>query len=126
MIEIELKTVNELVKEGYEVTVDDSDIYIRNSKGDSVMPIYEFSILDIRVHRDEDGDIVTDDSDIVIPEEFIKELKTDELFTTELNNHKLVLNDDLTIEVGCEEIDKKKCLEIAKAIMKANGYDIVG
>ena len=68
---------------------------------------------EIECHRDSDGDIIENCRDEVIYKQFIKKLVNDELFTTQLKNHTLVLNDDLTIKVGCETIDKKKALEIA-------------
>ena len=125
MIEVKLKTINELVKEGYEVTVNTDEICIENDREcfELSLDIYEESV-EIECHRDSDGDIIENCRDEVIYKQFIKKLVNDELFTTQLKNHTLVLNDDLTIKVGCETIDKKKALEIGIAILKANGYNV--
>ena len=125
MIIVLLKTINELVKEGYEVTVNTDEICIENDGEcfELSLDIYEESV-EIECHRDDDGDLIENCRDEVIYEQFVKKIVDDELFTTQLKNHTLVLNDDLTIKVGCETIDKKKALEIGIAILKANGYNV--
>ena len=124
MIEVKLKTINELVKEGYEVTVNTDEICIEYDGECFELSLDIYEDEDIECQRDDDGDLIENCRDEVIYKQFIKKLVNDELFTTQLKNHTLVLNDDLTIKVGCETIDKKKALEIGIAILKANGYNV--
>ena len=123
MIEVEFKTINELVKEGYTVEVDMGDVYI--SKGNFCRELNLCTFSDGYVYAYREGeDLLSDDCDERISKEFIKKINSDELFVTELDNHTLTLKNNLTIEVGCEIIDKKKALEIGKAILRANDYEI--
>ena len=135
-IQAELKSINELVKEGYEVTVDEDDIYITGKKTHAGMNLglhydhidYKF---DLTKDKDDDDYYEVDDTHGFrdgdsIHKAFLKNIENTNSATIELKNHTLVLSNDGSIKVGCETIDAKLGLQIAKAIMKANGYDITG
>ncbi len=130
----ELKSINELVKAGFEVSVDNDYIHIHSKKGSNELEVRMYNDLigygiNLRkdgtnyheineTHSHHDGDS--------IPNTFLKNIEDNTAATFELENHTLELGKDKTIKVGCENIDAKLALKIGKAILKANGYDISG
>ena len=134
-IKAELKSINELVKEGFDVSVDENDIYISNKKTSDELRIEMYSSLEgYTINMKADGKNYYEVDDPVhsyhnyesIPKSFLKNIEDDIIEIIGLDSHTLELRKDKTIQVGCENIDAKLGLKIAKAIMKANGYDISG
>ena len=131
-IKAELKSINELVEEGYEVTIDDCTLYI-HKKGSceeiEISMFYELEGYNFGIEEDDEDWYNIDDRNCShngshVPKIFLTNIVSDTIAIIQLDNHTLEIRKDKTIQVGCETIDAKLALKIAKAIMIANDYDI--
>jgi len=130
-----LKTINELVAEGFEVYVDSEYLYLQKKGSTSyeleVEQYGELSGYSLEL-KDEGRYFEFKDKyngwgdRLGVDKIFIKDLEKDSEFSTELNcGDEVEVTKDGSIHVnGNESLDKKQALEMAKAILIVNGYDV--
>lgn len=131
---LRIKSINELVAEGYEVDLDYDYDYINISKKGNSESIDVSDYVHIREMDGEDylqdfydnSTYYDCDDGLCVPKIFVKSIDTNEIdsFDTNEGDYTLLVKKDLSLEIGCQSFDKKTALKIAKVILVANGYEV--